>query len=107
MSQQIADRILLLTGEESPAQPVVILGAHAMGESPFLPVSERLGMSIYQAANPYRNRCLIAFSGHHYAAFSVSQWDFAKGYAAKMPSWPHKDSIAIADGVIIVKLSAN
>lgn len=112
LSNQIADRILELDLSNKNEYPVVYLGKVETPIIPNMVKQEVIGYSIYEwdNGNYVRIQALMTMSGEnnklvYYLEKDNETLQKAKKLAKYMPSWPSKESVALKDDLIIIKLS--
>jgi hypothetical protein len=87
------------TGSELP---IVMVGTAEPLNRPYMVHSETFGASFFAWRNP---SLFLKTMGYPFSWPSQEQIDRAKTFAASMPVWPAKGSVALHDGIAIVKFS--
>ena len=112
LSNQISDRIQELNIPNKNEYPVVYLGKVESPKIPNIIKQEVIGYSVYEwdNGNYVRIQALMTMSGEnnklvYYLEKDNETLNKAHELAKDMPSWPSKESIALKDNLIIVKLS--
>mgnify|MGYP005759750797 FL=1 len=111
LAEKISDRIDQLNLGESPEEPVVFVGSRipALNPSAYAHISMS-GYSFFEisfstAHGTWVMRNFMMTLGYNYKYPSDEQFIAAEEYAKTMESWPNTNSVAVHDGMIIVKLS--
>ena len=107
LANKIDDKIQQLNLGEAPNLPVVFIGKHQQLIDQNIIKQEVLGFSFFEwdNGNQYRINNFMRSLGHVYKNPSEDQINKALTDSIKMPKWPLKGSIALKNGLIIVKLS--
>ena len=111
IATKITDRIDQLNLGERPSEPLIFIGSR----SPQLNRSssnsfENPGHSFFEWAfttqyGTFIMENFLATIGYNYESPTLEQIAFAESYSKDMKIWPDTESVQVADGVIIVKLS--
>lgn len=113
VAEKISDQIELLNLGEIPKEPIVFVGARAARKNPScIPGNqlELIGKSFFEVSfgtehGTWVMRNFMATLGYSYALPDGVQIAEAEQVAAEMPAWPTTGSVAMKNGIIIVKLS--
>jgi hypothetical protein len=107
-ANRIAERVSELGQGEIPNQPVIYIGKldfiKSNPEGPI--IKTKWGGTSYFYHTP-RATLYMKYLGFDYKTATVEQQKHGMDLAVNMPVWPDKDSVALKDGLIIVKLSKN
>ncbi len=111
LAVKISDRIERLGLGESPNEPVVFIGSRepTLNKSAYAHISMS-GYSFFEisfstAHGTWVMKNFMATLGYNYLYPSGEQVAQAEEYAKSMECWPNSNSVAVHNGIIIVKLS--
>lgn len=107
LANQIGTKIQNLNVGESPSQPVVFIGSHSQTGEENVIKQEVIGYSFFEwdGGNIFRIRNFMKSLGYDFLIPTEEQKNRAIDIARTMPVWPDKNSVALKDNIIIVKLS--
>lgn len=110
--EQINARIVDL-GKSDPAQPVVYVGSAQTKCDPDCFTNNQLelvgrsipGTTVSMEQGNFVKQHFMQLQGHEYATPSLKQQLEGERAAKHMPTWPAKGSVAVKNGLVIVRLS--
>lgn len=109
MAARIAERIMMLDVPGKYTKPrVAFVGQYARQQNTLFMKSEVLGASFFEwdNGNPPRIKGLFRTMGmEEMELVEPEEIKTLKRQIAEMPSWPRKGSVALVDGIVVVKLS--
>lgn len=107
LSRKISNRIYDLDIENVKDYPVVYLGKKETEIIPNLIRQELIGYSIYEwdNGNYKRMQHFMTLTTNNFKLATEQDVSKAKQLGKDMPSWPAKESIALKENIILVKLS--
>ncbi|MCR8844855.1 glucosyltransferase domain-containing protein [Paenibacillus sp. SC116] len=109
LAHQIGYRILELNVGENPSQPVIFVGSRIQQERENVIKQEVLGHSFFEwdGGNPARINFFMRSLGYEYNDPTEEQREKGIEIAKDLPVWPDKNSIILADDIIVVNLPEN
>ncbi len=107
LSRKISNRIYDLNLDDIQNYPVVYLGKKETEDIPNLIRQELIGYSIYEwdNGNYKRMQHFMTLTTSNFKLATSEDYEKAKELGKNMENWPSKNSVALKDNLIIVKLS--